>query len=184
MDGREVDKILSSFRIIVDTREQATPKARRRYRSFGCPTERATLSFGDYCGNVDINGEALWNTSRTVIPACCIERKMSLDELAMCFTRNRERFEREFQRATDAGARIYLLVEDGSYEDIIKHRYRSKFASNAFIASLIAWTIRYNLTPIFCQSDTSGRLIKEILFRDMRKRIEAGEYGKIHENQK
>jgi hypothetical protein len=102
---------------------------------------------------------------------------MSLDELAMCFTKGRDRFRREFQRADAAGAKVYLLVEGASYEDIIAHRYRSKFASNAFIASLTAWTVRYDTTPIFCQAETSGAIISEILYRDMKERLVKGEYG-------
>ena len=62
MDRNEADIILESFRVIVDSREQNTPKARRRYKLIG-KTERATLSYGDYCGNVDICGNQLYDTS-------------------------------------------------------------------------------------------------------------------------
>ena len=174
MDRHEADIILESFRVIVDSREQNTPKARKRYKLIG-KTERATLSYGDYCGNVDICGNQLYDTSATISPLCVIERKMNLDELAMCFTRSRKRFEREFERARAAGAKVYLLVEDATYEDIIRHRYRSKFASNAFLASLLTWSARYNLTPVFCRAETSGELIREILLRDLRERIERDE---------
>jgi ERCC4-type nuclease len=176
MNRHEVDSILDSFRVIVDNREHKTPKERKRYKAIGT-TERATLSFGDYCGNVDIDGSPLCDTSATISPLCVIERKMNLDELAMCFTRSRKRFEREFERARAAGAKVYLLVEDATYEDIIRHRYRSKFASNAFLASLLTWSARYNLTPVFCRAETSGELIREILLRDLRERLERGEYG-------
>jgi hypothetical protein len=97
-----------------------------------------------------------------------IERKMDLDELASCFTRGRERFEREFERATSVNAKVYLLIENANMEAIINHRYRSKFNSDAFLASVIAWSARYNITPIMCRADTSGRIIREILFRDMK----------------
>jgi len=30
---------------------------------------------------------------------------------------------------------------------------------------------------VFCKADTSGALIKEILYRDMKERLERGEYG-------
>ena len=96
---------------------------------------------------------------------------MDLDELAMCFTRGRDRFRKEFERARDAGAKVYLLVENATYEDIVKHRYRSKFASTAFLGSLLSWSVRYNITPVFCRSETSGTIIREILLRDMRERL-------------
>ena len=177
MDHFEIEEALDSFRVIADNREQDTPKAKERYEAFGVPYERATLSYGDYCGLITLNGSAIYDTSKRISAKCVIERKMSLDELAMCFTRQRDRFRREMERATQNGAIVYLLVESGSYEAILNHRYRSKFNPTAFISSLMAWIVRYNLRPIFCKPDTSGKIIKEILYRDMKERLENGEFG-------
>ena len=169
--------MLNTFQILVDNREQATPKAVERYKSFGVPYKRATLNYGDYCGIITLNDSEIYDTAHSVKASCVIERKMSLDELAMCFTRGRDRFRREMERAASSGSTVYLLVENATYEGIIKHRYRSRFSPSAFLASLTAWTVRYNLRPIFCKADTSGQLIKEILYRDMKERLERGEYG-------
>lgn len=177
MDHFEVTEVLNTFQILVDNREQATPKAVERYKSFGVPYKRATLNYGDYCGIITLNDSEIYDTAHSVKASCVIERKMSLDELAMCFTRGRDRFRREMERAASNGSTVYLLVENATYEGIIKHRYRSRFSPSAFLASLTAWTVRYNLRPIFCKADTSGQLIKEILYRDMKKRLERGEYG-------
>lgn len=177
MDHFEMNDILQSFYVVADTREQNTPRASERFKSFGVPVKRATLNYGDYCGNITLPGGDLYDTSSRISASCCIERKMSLDELAMCFTRSRDRFQREFDRAADQGAKIYLLVENASWEAIQKHRYRSRFNPKAFQASLVAWSIRYNLTPVFCKAETSGELIKEILYRDIKERLARGEYG-------
>lgn len=178
MDRFEIRDALESFEVLVDTREQATARSVKRFEGFGVPYKRATLRYGDYCGNITLpDGKQICDTSGSVCPACVIERKMSLDELAGCFTRGRDRFQREFTRAANAGARVFLLVENGSWEAINAHRYKSRLNPAAFLASLTAWTIRYNLTPIFCRSATSGALIKEILYRDMKERLERGEYG-------
>mgnify|MGYP002513741456 CR=1 FL=1 len=177
MDHFEVTEALNTFQILVDNREQTTPKAVERYKSFGVPYKRATLNYGDYCGIITLNDSEIYDTTHSVKASCVIERKMSLDELATCFTRGRDRFRREMERAASNGSTVYLLVENATYEGIIKHRYRSKFNPSAFLASLTAWTVRYNLRPIFCKADTSGQLIKEILYRDMKERLERGEYG-------
>jgi len=177
MDAFEISDALDSFQILIDTREHATPKATERYQSFGVPYQRATLSYGDYCGLIKVNADPIHDTTKTVSAACVIERKMSLDELAACFGRGRDRFDREFQRARDAGAKVYLLTENGSWEAILNHRYRSRFTPQAFVASLTAWSVRYDITPLFCRAATSGRLIKEILYRDMKERLQRGEYG-------
>lgn len=173
----EIDEILKTFSLIADTREQNTPKAKHRFQSFGVPVSRATLNYGDYCGNIIIDGRPLYGLNNRVSPPCCVERKMSLDELAGNFTRGRKRFEREFERAKAAGAKIFLLVENASWEAIIFHRYKSRMHPSAFMGSLIAWMIRYDITPVFCKADSSGELIKEILYRDIKERLERGEYG-------
>ena len=177
MEPYEIDEALKTFQIIVDTREHDTPKARKRIKAFGVPTCRLTLDYGDYCGNITINDEPLHISGDRIRAACVIERKQSLDELAGNLTRGRARFQREFERAREANAKVYLLVENGSYEAILQHRYRSRLHPNAFIASLVAWSIRYDMTPVFCKDDTSARMIREILYRDIKERLERGDYG-------
>ena len=181
VDYFKLDEVLESFRIIIDTREQNTPKASSRYKSFGVPTEKATLDFGDYCANITLpSGRPMLDTSSRIQPACVIERKMSLDELAACFTRSRDRFQKEFERAAAAGSRVFLLVEGGSWEAIQNHRYRSKYNPKAMQASLVAWSVRYNMVPVFCKPETSGSIIREILYRDIKERLEQGEYGLVN----
>lgn len=177
MNHFEIKDTLNTFRVIADTREQRTARASERFKSFGVPVERATLSYGDYCGNITLPDSDLHDIHTTISAPCVIERKMSLDELTMCFTRGRDRFRREMERAVQNHSTVYLLIENGSYEAIVNHRYRSKYNPTAFLASLTAWTVRYDLRPIFCKPGTSGALIKEILYRDMKERLERGEYG-------
>ena len=177
MDPLEIAEVLESFRVIVDTREQNTGKARKRLKAIEVPIERATLQYGDYCWNADIDGKAVHNIVSALTAPCVIERKMSLDELAGNFTRGRARFKREFERAKEQSAKIYLLVENGSWESIMMHRYRSKYHPKAFLASITAWMARYDMVPVFCKSETSGDMIREILYRDLKERLEQGEYG-------
>ena len=118
------------------------------------------------------DGRKIYDDSKTIEPACVIERKMDLAELSNCFTHGRERFQREFERAANNGCRIYLI-----WENLLNGKYRSKFNPNAFTASSVAWMVRYNLNLIFCKEETSGRLIKEILYRDLKERLENGQYG-------
>lgn len=177
MNPFDTEDLLSSFEIICDSREQVTQRAEQRYRSFGVPHSRGTLSYGDYCGNLTLrDGCKLYDASQTISAKCVVERKMNLDELAQCFTRGRDRFKREFERAAAHDCRIFLLCENGSIEKILRHEYRSKFTPKAFLASVIAWNIRYNMQLIFCTQLTSGMMIKEILYRDMKDRIEKGEF--------
>ena len=178
MDIFEQKQVLKSFKILIDTREQPSKRAEARYKSFGVPYQKATLSYGDYTYNAQLpDGRYIVDSSVTVEPLIAIERKMNLDELAQCFTHSRDRFEREFERARSNNSRIYLLVENASWENLLNGKYRSKFNANAFKASVIAWQIRYDLQLIFCKEETSGQLIKEILYRDLKERLEHGEFN-------
>ena len=177
MDIFEQKQVLKSFEVLIDSREQPSKRAEARYQSFGSPYQRATLSYGDYTYNATLpDGQKLFDVSETIKPLVSVERKFSLDELAQCFTHSRDRFEREFERAKANDARIYLLVENANWENLLNGKYRSKFSANAFKASVIAWQIRYNLQLIFCKEETSGMLIKEILYRDLKERLERGDF--------
>jgi ERCC4-type nuclease len=171
LTGPEIENSLQTMVILTDTREQPSDRAQKRFKSFECPYRRQKLDFGDY------SAEFLLVDGRTVRVNAAIERKMSLEELSSCFTRDRDRFRREFERAQQAGASMYLLVENATWENLINGKYKTKFNKKAFLASLTAWIARYDLKPVFCKAETSGRLIKEILYREMKQRLEAGEYG-------
>ena len=173
----EIRGVLDSMVIYHDSREQETERAKRRYLRLGCPHERATLSYGDYCANARLpNGEWIYDKSGTIAPKCVVERKANLDELAGNFCQGRQRFEREFERARDNGARIYLLVEDASWTKLFMHSYRSRMNPNALMASVIAFEVRYNANLSFCTEEESPRIIREILYRDLKERLERGEY--------
>ena len=151
--------------VLVDTREQDTARLRVRLKDMKCEYERCKLDFGDYSAKVPVNGE--WLTLNVAI-----ERKMDLDELAQCYCNGRKRFEREFERAQTAGAKIYLLVENATWEDAYTGNYRSKMSPQALIASILAWLSRYRCQVIFCRQRTSGRLIYDILYREAREHLE------------
>lgn len=168
MTGYEIKKTLESFQILVDNREQETKKLEGRVMDFGSPYHKVTLDYGDYACNVMMpDGKMLYDTSERVCPKTVIERKLDLDELAICLTRDRERFIREFERAKAHGAKIYLLVENGNYDSIINDQYKSWMKPKAYLGSLMAFMARYNLNIVFVNDYNSGILIKEILFHDL-----------------
>ena len=173
----DIESCLASFEILVDTREQPSERAERRYKAFGSPYRRQALDYGDYTYNFTMpNGQALHGADTAVKGHAVVERKMDLDELAGCLSRTRERFEREFTRAKENGATIYLLVEDASWENLLNGRYKSRFHPNAYEASILTFMARYDIKTIFCKKETSGRLIRDILYRELKGRLERGFY--------
>lgn len=178
MNNFDIDNCLNTLQIIVDTREQPSKRAEGRYKAFSAPYKRQTLSYGDYTYNFRLpSGEMLFDDEQTIKGHVVIERKQDLVELSQCFCQSRERFEREFERAKENGATVYLLVEDASWENLINGKYATKFNSKAFFASITAWMARYDIKIIFCKSETSGKMIKEILYRELKERLENGIYG-------
>ena len=155
--------------ILVDSREQETKQSKRRYADFGVPWERGKLDFGDYSAVFTLSDGLTLDLRDSVV----IERKMSLDELCGCYTHGRARFEREFERAKDAGAKIYLLIENTSWEFAYNGKYRSQMKPQALIASILAWLARYDCQIIMCKAETSGRLIHDILYREGKERLTA-----------
>ena len=172
MNPVDIKSVLEKAVLLVDTREQDTPALHRRLERIGLPHRREKLYSGDYSIASEIDGAEI-TLSQTV----AIERKMSLDELAMCFGTDRQRFVKEFDRAKDSGMRLYLLVENASYENLYNHKYRSKLNPNAFIASLFAWMARYDCRVIFCKEETAPRIIHDVLYRELKERLERGEFG-------
>ena len=174
MEPFEEAQMLSSMQIYIDSREQPTERAKKRYESFGVPYERRKLEYGDYTYTAQKpDGTWLYSDDK-IYPHLAIERKMNLDELAMCFTHDRDRFEREFERAKEHNAKIILLVEDATWENLLNGKYRSKFKPKAFAASLCAYISRYGITLVFCKAETTGRIIHDLLYYDLREKIMEG----------
>lgn len=170
MNPVEIAGALDTIAVICDTREQDTQSLHRRLSVFG-KIIREKLDFGDYSASIELPDGGTFSLANHV----AIERKMGLDELAGCFTRDRARFKREFERAKAAGAKMYLLIEGATWEKIYGHKYRSRMEPKALLASMTAWLARYDCQLIFCQPETTGMLIKEILYREMKERLEGGE---------
>lgn len=164
----EVDEALKTLTILVDTREQPTAKFKSRIESMGVPTERRKLNFGDYSAMVTLPDETEYSMQNAV----CIERKMDLDELCSCYCQERKRFQKEFERAKEAGAKMYLLIENATWEKVYRGNYHSMMNPRALLASMTSWLARYNCVLIFCAPDTTGKLIKEILYRETKERLE------------
>lgn len=172
---REIKRAVDSMVIIVDTREQDTDQLAQRLATLGHQYRREALDAADYM----VEYQAADGT--TVRLPVAVERKMSLDELATCFTSERERFQAEMERLLKAGTKTYLLVEKASWEKIQKKDYRSQMPVASFIASLLWWSVHYDFKVIFCKASTSGWLIGKILqyevCEDARRRKNEGAGG-------
>lgn len=167
MTPREMENVLNTIFLLVDTREQPTEKYYKRIEAVGFPYRRQKLDFGDYsCGYLAQDGLEVLLDKELVV-----ERKMNLDEICGNFTKGRDRFAREFERATQNGAKVHLIVENGNYEKILNGKYRSKLNSNSLLASFLAFADRYDITVHFCKPDTTPVLINKIFYHHIRNKL-------------
>ena len=173
----EIENCIASMIVLVDSREN--PRAEgydKRMEALGVPYERKKLDYGDYTYNFTLpNGKPAYEGD-TVSGAVVVERKMSLDELSGNLCQEFDRFNREFRRAMDAGASVYLLVEKATWEKIYNHKYNTQFNEKAYTKRLLRLAAEYDVKPIFCRSETAGKLIHDILERELKVRLERGDY--------
>ena len=178
MDHVDIENCLESMIILHDTREQASERASDRYEQFGCPHHKQLLAYGDYTYNFRLpSGEWFYKEGEdSIYPDVVIERKMNLEELSGCLCHTRTRFEAEFKRAKENNASIYLLTENATWENLINGKYKTQFNAKSYFASITAFIARYDIKPIFCKSETSGMMIKQILYRELKEKLENGFY--------
>ena len=167
----DIEECLKSMVIYADSREQPTEQYIKRLNSLGVPWERKHLDYGDYTFGFNLSDK-----TEPIKGDVVIERKMSLTELSGNLCQEFDRFEREFTRAKENGASIYLLVEDATWENIINHRYKTQFNEKAYLKRLLKIIAKYDIKPIFVEKELSGRMIREILERELKMRLERGDY--------
>ena len=112
-------------------------------------------------------------------PGIVVDRKHNIAELAMNCTREHDRFRRELERARDAGATLYILVEQNKYEscserikveqisDLIRWSNRYTMIRGEKVFRVLAgWMREFPLKVMFCDKRSTGRRILEIIYGD------------------
>ena len=85
MTPMQVHAALDTLTLLVDTREQPTARFAQRMAAARLPYTRKKLDFGDYSARCTLEDGRELDLSGSV----AIERKMNLDELCQCYTRDR-----------------------------------------------------------------------------------------------
>lgn len=163
MTDKELKLVLNNMEIIIDSREQENSHIIDVFKKQGIPYVVSKLDTGDYSFIVkpvaEINFEGA-NFRDLVV----LERKGSITELSGNIAQERERFCRELQRAKDGGMDFTILVEDGSFENIIEHKYRTNLNEKSFIASLLTFKYRYGISIEFIPKKYAGAWIYRHLY--------------------
>lgn len=176
---RMLQYISTSYDLIVDTREQINPRYESRIASFkrmGITPVRRKLDAGDYSAIAKTPHGAVDYTGRIAF-----ERKMDTTELVSCFGGpNRARFEAELKRAHEAGCRLYVVIEDGSYADLAAGNYRNDHEVKNVLATYHAFEQRYGCIYVYVPRGAFPIFVHETLRRfimdDLVAKFKAGKF--------
>ena len=143
---KEIDELVKSIVVLVDTREKENQHILDYFDKKGIKYKKRALEYADYSFMIPEN-EAL-NIPRDLYfdKECVVERKGSLEELSTNLTKERDRLEKEFSLAPKTKV---LLIENGSYVDVINGNYNSQYNKKSYWASLHSFHFKYNLPIMF-----------------------------------
>lgn len=148
---KEIDQIVESMTILVDTREKENSAILNAWDSARVPIKykKKALERGDYSFMLPAN-EAL-DIPRDLYfdKEIIVERKGSLEEISGNLTKERDRLEKELALAPP---KKVLLIENANYSDICTGNYRTEYNKKSFLASLHAFWQRYDI-PVFFMPD-------------------------------
>lgn len=162
--------------MLVDVQEKDNSHIISWLEKKGIPYRKKSLKFCDYSAELKACPELGLPFDVSLENVVAIERKGSggsgLNEIAGNFTEGRTAFENEFIRAKESGATIYLLIENGSWEGIRNHEYRSQFGEKAFYNSLLSWEKKYGFHTHFVKRENVGEHIYKLLGTTLKKLLE------------
>ena len=168
----EIKRLLDSLTVIIDSREQENTHVTSYFDRQKIPFQTKKLDFGDYCPMLPANTELGILRDVYFGNSLAIERKASLEELSGNFTQDRTRFEQELIRASKA--KLFLMVENSSYADIVGHKYRTQYEPKAFLATLKTYEARHGLDVNFVPASHAGNFIFYTFYYHVREFLKGG----------
>lgn len=143
---KEIDEIVKSMVILIDTREKSMDHLTQYFDKAGIKYKQRALDYGDYSFYIPKN-EAL-SIPRDIYfdQKVIVERKGSLEELSSNLTKERDRLEKELSLAPKTKV---LIVENATYADMVNGNYDTKYNNKSYWASVHSFWFKYNIPIIF-----------------------------------
>lgn len=176
LSDTDIKKLLKQVVILIDTREQENQHIINFFEKKKIAYKIKKLDFGDYSAELKANNEIGLPFDVTLENVVAIERKgasgFGLNEISNNFTDGRTAFENEFIRANQFCENFYLVIENGSWQDIKNHKYRSQLNENAFYNSLLSWRDKYKFNIDFVNTENVGEHIYKIICVVLKHKLE------------
>jgi ERCC4-type nuclease len=161
---KEVNELLKTLTILIDTREQRNEHIVQYFDSKGIKYKDHKQDTGDYSVMLPKNEDH--SIHRDIYFPIGLERKNSVDELAQTI-KERTRFENELIRSQKLS--FLLMVEDpNGYESIVYGNYQSQYEPKALLGSLKSFESRYGFNTVFIPKKVAGNYIYHHFYYYMR----------------
>ena len=112
----------------------------------GITYKRRKLSYCDYSFMLPKNEELGIPRDLDFSRLVAVERKANLDELAGNMTKERERIKKELALAPQNKV---LIIENGSYVDMVNGNYRSEYAAKSYFGTFHSFWHEFGIPIIF-----------------------------------
>lgn len=143
----EQKELMRSMVVIIDSREKSNKHITDYFDKLKIPYEIRALDYGDYSFYIPANDLLSIPRDLSFEKEIIIERKNSAEELSICLTKTRSRFEDEFIKGSNA--KKYLVIENCNYQDIAVGNYDSQYNSKAFLGSIHSFDHKFDLRIVF-----------------------------------
>lgn len=160
MNDSQMKPIFSDMVILVDSREKKNQHILDYFKSTGIKYRIEKLDTADY--SFELPNYPELKCDRMFL----VEKKNSIDEIVGNFTKDRERFVREFERIDEE--HIHLVIENTTWKKILCGSYRSSFLPKSLMASILSFSIKYKCNTWFCTPQESPILIYNTLYYELR----------------
>lgn len=169
----ELKRLLHSMVVLIDTREQENSHIISYLEKKKIEYQKYKLDFGDYSFMIPANSDLGIIRDMYFANDIVVERKASLQELSGNLTQDRQRFESELLRSRKA--KLFLMIENASYSDIVGHKYSTQYDPKAFIATLKTYEARYGVNINFLSSVCAGNFIYHTFYYHLREYLKGDE---------
>lgn len=143
---KEIDEIVNSMVILIDTREKKAEHLMQYFDKAKIKYEIKALAYGDYSFYIPQNNELSIPRALYFDKKIVVERKNSLEELSGNLTNGRDRLEKELSLAPKTKV---LIIENATYADMVNGNYDTQYNNKSFWSSYHAFWHKYNIPIIF-----------------------------------
>lgn len=148
---KEKDALAKSMTILIDTREQENSHILKYFDQRNIPYKTMKLDYGDYSFMIPKNDELGISRDLYFDKHITLERKGSLEELSGNLTKDRDRLKKEF---TLAPKNKVMVIENGTYKNMVDGNYDTKYNSKSYWASFHSFWHEYDLPIVFMPDKT------------------------------